>query len=159
MFTSAHHHKCSPTLFPLKAAVLAHSSSDSSVNTAHSLLTSGPSQLLPLIAFISVSMGAAARSNLLIMYCISTGPGAGMEHRGVPRSATRSALLLPGHLLPFYRSTAHLLLPTSVGNHSPSSQRHTLKTSHLSYFVPKRQTTVSFCRRSSPNNHQFGALQ
>lgn len=29
-------------------------------------------------------MGAAARSNLLIMYCISTGPGAGMEHRGMP---------------------------------------------------------------------------
>lgn len=118
-----------------------------------------PPQLLPLIAFISVSMGAAARSNLLIMYCISTGPGAGMEHRGVPGSDARSALLLPGRLLPFYRSTTHLLFLTSVSNHSPSSQRHTLKTSHLSYFVPKRQTTVSFCLSSSPNNHHFDALQ
>lgn len=43
-----------------------------------------PSQLLPLIAFISVSMGAASRSNLLIMCRISSGPGAGMEHRGRP---------------------------------------------------------------------------
>lgn len=118
-----------------------------------------PPQLLPLIAFISVSMGAAARSNLLIMYCISTGPGAGMEHRGVPGCDARSALLLPGRLLPFYRSTAHLLFLPSVGNHSPSSQRHTLRTSHLSYFVPKRQTTVSFCLSSSPNNHHFDTVE
>lgn len=39
-------------------------------------------------------MGAAARSNLLIMCCISGGPGAGMEHRGMPGSASGSPLLL-----------------------------------------------------------------
>lgn len=52
-----------------------------------------PPQLLPLIAFINVSMGAAARSNLLIMCCISTGPGAGMEHRGTPGWDSCSPLL------------------------------------------------------------------
>lgn len=47
--------RCSPLpittmiscLVPLKAAVHAHSSSDSSVNTAHSLLSSGPSPAAP----------------------------------------------------------------------------------------------------------------
>lgn len=55
-----------------------------------------PFPAAPLIAFITVSMGAAARSNLLIMCCISGGPGAGMEHRGMPGSASGSpAFTLP----------------------------------------------------------------
>lgn len=44
-------------------------------------------------------MGAAARSNLLIMWCISSGPGAGMEHRGKPGLGFCSAL---NHLVFFF---------------------------------------------------------
>lgn len=62
-------------------------------NVATVQTTPPPFPAAPLIAFITVSMGAAARSNLLIMCCISGGPGAGMEHRGMPGSARPQALL------------------------------------------------------------------